>query len=121
MRVAAVLLLVALGNLAFLRPSSANIPADTRDLGKVLDVIRPVPTPPSEGEVLRALANVPVGDLRIVYQIIAQRTSAPRFYPLVGLGQLVQVRWKCTVYGEEGVAVVYIGKDRLELVRNRDR
>src|SRR5262249_44852003 len=93
---------------------------------------------PGEGEVLRALPQVPRGvpgvfevfrdDIQIVAERLVNRIDPPRVFPLVGEAQLHHNAWKCTVFFNETVEcgyphparakrarveVVYIDKDYL--------
>jgi hypothetical protein len=96
--------------------------------------------PPTEREILRALARVTRGvpyfyeefkdDIEFVTERLVDRIDPPRFDPLIGPVQLHHCHWKCTVYWTETiqsdqpfpvklqkrrVEVVYIDKDHLHL------
>jgi hypothetical protein len=105
--------LAALVLSGILAPAVPDLPREPIEFVQV----KPSPLPESlEGMVLRALPRAARarGDLQIVYEVQAEKVGPVRFYPLVGPARLVQARYKCTVYSNAGVEVVYIDHEKLK-------
>jgi hypothetical protein len=110
MQTSCVVALVLSGVLA---PAARDLPKEPSEFVQV----KTSPVPESlEGQVLRALPRVARarGDLQIVYEVQAEKVGPVRFYPLVGPARLVQAHYKCTVYSNVGVEVVYIDHEKLK-------
>jgi hypothetical protein len=96
--------------------------------------------PPSEAEVLRAMERVTRGvpyiyeefrdNIQIVSERVVDKIDPPRFYPLIGPGQLHHCHWKSTIYyvetmesgypfpfqcKKQRVEVVYLDKDHIHI------
>jgi hypothetical protein len=94
--------------------------------------------PPTEREILRTMKHTCRGvpfileefrdDIKIVTERIVDKIDPPRFFPLVGMGQLHHCHWKCTIYFTETyqsdwpmavklkkrrIEVIYIDKDHI--------
>ena len=113
-------------------------PRDTVTVLRSAKDLAQLDSPPGEGEVLRALPQVPRAvpgvfevfrdDFQMVAERLVNRIDPPRVFPLVGEAKLHHNAWKCTVFYNETVEygypfparttrgrveVVYIDKDYL--------
>ncbi len=72
-------------------------------------------SPPSEADVLRTLPKTwdNANNISITYEALAHRPEPTRTFPLVGPARLVHVHWKCTVFSDRGVEVVYLDRNHL--------
>jgi hypothetical protein len=104
---------VLLGVVTTPAPAALDLPKEPVDLGAMT---RMPPAPESmEGHVLRALPKMVGGrnNTQIVTEVVSQKVDTERFYPLIGPAQLVRTHYKCTVFSDAGVEVVYIDLEKL--------
>jgi RNA polymerase sigma factor (sigma-70 family) len=74
---------------------------------------------PSMEEVARALprswANAQLK--KVSFVVIAHRVEEPRMFPIIGPARLARTQWKCTVFADKRVEIVYLDRDHLLLCK----